>query len=109
MNEGNAKQPDNVAQSANAAKPDLACGAPGDCRKIREALEELLRGELCEAESAPLRHHIQHCSDCQNEEKTLDRLTDAVKRACREDKAPLSLREAIARGIQNDGHFGAPQ
>ena len=78
-----------------------------DCTTLRAGIEELLHGELCAEESAPLRKHLEECPDCRNEEAALTRLTEAVKRAC-EDKAPTSLRDAIAAGlkeIQSDEHF----
>jgi anti-sigma factor (TIGR02949 family) len=75
-----------------------------DCQEIRKQLEEFLHGELCAEDSAPLREHLAQCSECQGEEAALNRLTAAVKRACSE-KAPVSLREAIATAIREDAHF----
>ncbi|MGO1434816.1 MAG: alpha-ketoglutarate decarboxylase [Canibacter sp.] len=78
-----------------------------DCATLRAGIEELLHNELCAEESAPLRKHLEECPDCQNEEAALTRLTQAVRRAC-EDKAPTSLRDAIAAGlreVQDDDHF----
>lgn len=80
-----------------------------DCATLRAGIEELLRGELCAEESAPLRRHLAECPDCRHEEAALTKLTEAVRRAC-EETAPTSLRDAIAAGlreVQGDAHFRA--
>lgn len=72
------------------------------CDKAKANIYELLRGELCAEESAPIREHLAHCSDCQNEESVCSRLTTAVRRACEEERegaAPADLRDAILRGL----------
>lgn len=64
------------------------------CERARESLEELIRGELCASDSAPIREHLAGCDECRDEEQVCQRLTAAVRRACAEP-APPSLREAI--------------
>ncbi|TCK41640.1 anti-sigma factor (TIGR02949 family) [Leucobacter luti] len=73
------------------------------CEKAKANLYELLRGELCAEESAPIREHIQTCPGCQNEESVCMRLTEVVRRACedeREDGAPVDLRDAILKSLR---------
>ncbi|QYM76524.1 mycothiol system anti-sigma-R factor [Leucobacter luti] len=73
------------------------------CEKAKANLYELLRGELCAEESAPIREHIQTCPGCQNEESVCMRLTEVVRRACedeREDSAPVDLRDAILKSLR---------
>lgn len=72
------------------------------CDKAQASIYDLLRGELCAEESAPIREHLEHCADCQGEETVCVRLTDVVRRACedeRENCAPSDLRDAILRGL----------
>lgn len=73
------------------------------CEKAKANLYELLRGELCAEESAPIREHIENCSGCKNEESVCRGLTDVVRRACEEERengAPVDLRDAILRGLR---------
>lgn len=72
---------------------------PCDCKTLRAKVEELIRGELCGAQSAALRAHLALCHSCASEEDALQRLTAAVKRACAES-APESLRELILQQIE---------
>ncbi len=65
-----------------------------DCEHARANLEELIRGELCETDGAPIREHLETCGDCRDEQQVFEKLTVAVRRAC-EGPAPASLREAI--------------
>lgn len=72
------------------------------CDKAQANIYELLRGELCAEESAPIREHLDHCADCQDEETVCVRLTEVVRRACEEERencAPEALRDAILRGL----------
>ncbi|MGO3147356.1 MAG: anti-sigma factor family protein [Leucobacter sp.] len=72
------------------------------CDKAQDNIYELLRGELCAEESAPIREHLAHCASCQDEETVCVRLTDVVRRACEEERegcAPEDLRDAILRGL----------
>ncbi|GAA1605407.1 zf-HC2 domain-containing protein [Leucobacter chromiireducens] len=73
------------------------------CEKAKANLYELLRGELCAEESAPIREHIETCAGCQNEQSVCLRLTEVVRRACeeeRENAAPVDLRNAILQGLR---------
>ncbi|MGO1538277.1 MAG: zf-HC2 domain-containing protein [Leucobacter sp.] len=69
------------------------------CEKARANLEEVIRGELCAADSAPIREHLANCEDCRDEEQVFHRLTEAVRRACAAP-APPSLREAVMNGLR---------
>lgn len=72
------------------------------CDKAQANIYELLRGELCAEESAPIRDHIEQCADCKYEESVCAGLTTVVRRACedeRENCAPEDLRDAILRGL----------
>ncbi|WP_053353356.1 MULTISPECIES: zf-HC2 domain-containing protein [Leucobacter] len=75
-----------------------------DCEQAKANLYELLRGELCAEESAPIREHIAECSSCQNEQHVCEQLTSVVKRACAEERdsncPPVDLRNAILRSLQ---------
>lgn len=76
-----------------------------DCDGAQGKLYELLRGELCAEESAPIREHIAGCADCQGEEHVCRQLTDVVKRACIEEREsncpPSELRDAILASLKN--------
>lgn len=72
------------------------------CDEAKANVYELLRGELCAEESAPIREHIDHCADCSNEELVCSQLTDVIRRVCEEERencAPADLRDAILRGL----------
>jgi len=76
------------------------------CEKAKANLYELLRGELCAEESAPIREHLEDCPDCQDEQSACIRLTEVVRRACEEERencAPADLRDAILRGLRVGG------
>lgn len=64
------------------------------CEKAKKSLEEYLHNELCIEETAEIREHLTNCSDCDSEAHIGQRLTEAVKRACREN-APEDLRERV--------------
>lgn len=74
------------------------------CDKAKANLYELLRGELCAEESAPIRNHIAECEGCQDEQNVCIQLTSVVKRACEEERVtncpPTELRDAILRGLR---------
>lgn len=74
------------------------------CDKAKANLYELLRGELCAEESAPIREHIAKCADCADEQSVCVSLTDVVKRACDEENVancpPTELRDAILAGLR---------
>ncbi|WP_336651306.1 MULTISPECIES: zf-HC2 domain-containing protein [unclassified Leucobacter] len=75
------------------------------CEKAKANLYELLRGELCAEESAPIREHLENCPGCRDEETVCIRLTEVVRRACEEERencAPEDLRDAILRGLRVD-------
>ncbi|MEV8337409.1 zf-HC2 domain-containing protein [Leucobacter sp. NPDC077196] len=75
-----------------------------DCEQAKANVYELLRGELCAEESAPIRAHIAACPSCQNERNACEKLTNVVKRACEEERdsncPPVDLREAILRSLR---------
>lgn len=70
------------------------------CEEARAKIEDLIRGELCAEDSAPIRAHLADCAECQSEQEVCERLTEAVKRACAEE-APPSLRHAIELSLRN--------
>lgn len=75
-----------------------------DCEKAKANLYELLRGELCAEESAPIREHIAGCPDCRDEQSVCRNLTEVVKRACEDERIsncpPAELRDAILAGLR---------
>ncbi|GAA1634394.1 zf-HC2 domain-containing protein [Leucobacter chromiireducens] len=74
-----------------------------DCETAQKNLYEVLRGELCAEESAPIREHIEQCPGCQNEQSVCERLTEVVRRTCedeRADSAPVDLRDAILNNLR---------
>ena len=75
------------------------------CDEARANLEELIRGELCAEDSAPIREHLDECGECSDEEQVYQRLTVAVRRAC-SGAAPPTLRDAVLDGLR-DLHAGA--
>ena len=74
------------------------------CDKAKANVYELLRGELCAEESAPIREHIANCDGCADEQNVCLSLTDVVKRACAEENVancpPSELRDAILAGLR---------
>jgi len=84
-----------------ASEGNVCVCTPEDCgcELTRQKLEDLLRDELCAEESAPIRSHLEHCPDCQAEERVCRSLTDAVQRGCKE-QAPRELRDAILAQLQ---------
>lgn len=73
-----------------------------DCENTKANLYELLRGELCAEESAPIRQHLAECEGCRDEESVCARLTEVVRRSCEEERngcAPVDLRDAILRSL----------
>ncbi|RGE23777.1 anti-sigma factor [Leucobacter sp. wl10] len=77
------------------------------CEKAKANLYELLRGELCAEESAPIREHLDQCPDCRTEQVVCLRLTEVVRRACEDERdsncPPTELRDAILRGLRATG------
>lgn len=69
------------------------------CEHARANLEELIRGELCASDSAPIREHLGECPECQDEQQVCEKLTVAVRRAC-EGAAPPTLRDAILGSLR---------
>lgn len=76
------------------------------CEKVRASIYDLLRGELCAEESAPIREHLETCPDCRDEQTVCISLTSVVQRACEEERAaacPEELRNAILRELKKAG------
>lgn len=69
------------------------------CEHARANLEELIRGELCADDSAPIREHLENCDECRDEQQVFEKLTVAVRRAC-EGPAPATLREAVMQSLR---------
>ena len=73
------------------------------CEKAKANLYELLRGELCAEESAPIREHLENCAGCQSEESVCLSLTEVVRRACEDERdsncPPEELRAAILAAL----------
>ena len=69
------------------------------CEQTRANLYEVLRGELCAEESAPIREHLANCPSCRDEETVCISLTEVVKRACAEDNDQTCPEELRARVI----------
>lgn len=73
------------------------------CETAQANLYEMLRGELCTEESAPIREHIENCDSCRGEQDVCINLTEVVKRACEDERvnncAPAQLRDAILKGL----------
>lgn len=61
------------------------------CDQAKRDLEEYLRNEVCQANAADIREHLEHCASCQEEALLARTLTDAVQRACKET-APEDLK-----------------
>lgn len=83
----------------DCVKPNCDCGCmhaaeKSNCDRTQSKIEELLRDELCQEESRPIREHLAECAECQEEQRVCEALTDAVQRGCKE-KAPAHLRDAI--------------
>ncbi|WP_449279704.1 zf-HC2 domain-containing protein [Leucobacter sp. GX0328] len=73
------------------------------CEKAKANLYEMLRGELCAEESAPIREHLETCAHCQDEQTVCISLTDVVRRACEDERdnncPPEELRAAILAAL----------
>ena len=76
------------------------------CEKAKANLYELLRGELCAEESAPIRDHLDSCPDCRDEQTVCISLTEVVRRACEEERVsncpPEELRAAILDALRTE-------
>ena len=76
------------------------------CDEAKANLYELLRGELCAEESAPIREHLDGCVQCKDEETVCISLTEVVRRACEEEREsncpPEELRDAILAALRTD-------
>lgn len=74
------------------------------CEKAKANLYELLRGELCAEESAPIREHVEGCAHCRDEQTVCISLTEVVRRACEGERVsncpPEELRDAILRALR---------
>lgn len=72
------------------------------CEKARASIYDLLRGELCAEESAPVREHLDTCPECREEQTVCVTLTAVVQRACAEERTPCpeELRNAILRELR---------
>jgi len=64
------------------------------CDKAKQELEEYLHNELKGADAADIRDHMEHCASCSGEHQVGVMLTEAVKRACK-DQAPSELRDQV--------------
>ena len=77
-----------------------------DCEQAKANVYELLRGELCAEESAPIRAHIAECPSCQDESNACEKLMNVVKRACEDERdsncPPVDLRDAILRSLREE-------
>ncbi|MBP1324777.1 anti-sigma factor (TIGR02949 family) [Leucobacter exalbidus] len=75
-----------------------------ECDGAKGKLYELLRGELCAEESAPIRDHLACCPDCQSEQDVCRQLMGVVKRACVEERdsncPPTQLRDDILASLR---------
>lgn len=71
------------------------------CEKAKAGIYDLLRGELCAEESAPIREHLERCPDCHEERQVCETLTAVVQRACEQERPPCpgELRDAILREL----------
>lgn len=69
------------------------------CEVTRAKLEDLLRNELCDEESAPIREHLRRCPDCRAEQEVCVSLTEAIRRGCQE-KAPERVRDTILEQLK---------
>lgn len=82
---------------------DMSTTSDCGCEKAKENLYELLRGELCAEESAPIREHLENCENCKDEETVCISLTDVVRRACEDERdmncPPEELRSAILEAL----------
>lgn len=76
-----------------------------DCTSAKAKLYELLGGELCAEESAPIREHLDTCTDCREEQAACMGIMSAVKRACVEERdmncPPVELRDAILASLRS--------
>ncbi|GAA4060751.1 MULTISPECIES: zf-HC2 domain-containing protein [Agromyces] len=75
------------------------------CEKAKAELEEYLHNELCSADAADIREHMEHCEDCRGELRVGVAITEVVQRACRET-APEELRLMVMTRIRDiqSGH-----
>lgn len=82
------------------------------CEKAKANLYELLRGELCAEESAPIREHLDSCTHCRDEQSVCISLTEVVRRACEDERdsncPPEELRNAILQALRVDSPAGSP-
>lgn len=65
-------------------------------RDPRFGLEEALDGELPRETVMRMSRHTEDCPECADEWERLRLLKELVRRSCRQDVAPRSLRERIS-------------
>jgi anti-sigma factor (TIGR02949 family) len=82
-----------MTQDQSAGRPQ---GPDGDPRDLRFGLEEALDGELPADVVERMTQHAEGCPECAEELERLRAMKDLVRRCCRSDTAPPTLRERIS-------------
>jgi mycothiol system anti-sigma-R factor len=75
----------------------MSCGEPHetDCREVLDRVFEFLDGEMTHHDLARIREHLDECGPCLKEYDLDEALKALVRRSCRCEQAPETLRARI--------------
>lgn len=90
-------------KAVNSVSDETTTSSDCGCEEAKAKVYEVMRGELCAEESAPIRQHLATCPDCQNEERACAHLTEVIRRACEDERegCPDAVRERILMSLRN--------
>jgi mycothiol system anti-sigma-R factor len=77
--------------------PGEAAGS--DCSEVLHRVYEYLDGEMTQADTVKIQHHLEECGPCLKEYDLDQALKALVKRSCACEEAPVQLRTSIMARI----------
>ncbi|NNN13850.1 MAG: mycothiol system anti-sigma-R factor [Acidimicrobiaceae bacterium] len=73
-----------------------------DCRESIARLYEFLDNELCSADQAAIKRHIEHCSPCLEAFEFEAELKSMIRSRLRKEGVPLELKEKIRKALASE-------
>lgn len=73
------------------------------CEQVEALLEPVLDGELPAEELMAVRAHLATCARCQNQERAMTMMTNAVRQAMPRYAAPEALRKRVQAALRRSG------
>lgn len=70
------------------------------CAAAREGMEDFLHDEVDEVKKGDIADHLSDCTDCEDEWRAGQALTNSLKRACCEE-APQELKHTIHNTLRS--------